>query len=195
MKVNPSRLARVSATRPTAIGRLLLLARRDFVVRVSRCMQARGLQEFPANFLTLLPDIDTEGTRSTELAQRAGISKQAVAKTIRLIEGAGLLLRTPDAEDGRAWLVRLSEKGLELLLQTHRAIDEVEREYERMLGVRGMQAFRAALHQLAYGEPPQAPVLRRAKRAAEPAKGRAPQRKTGRAASPSQARRPRKEHP
>ena len=73
---------------------------------------------------------DTEGTRSTELARRAAISKQAAGKTLRELEDAGLLERAPDERDGRATLVRLTGKGLELLVETHRAVEQVEREYD-----------------------------------------------------------------
>jgi DNA-binding MarR family transcriptional regulator len=165
MSVNRARLAKLAATRPTAVGRLLLLARKDFLARVAQRMRLRGTTEPPAAFVTLLPYIDTEGTRSSELALRAGISKQAAGKTIKQYEDAGLLQRSADSLDGRASLVRLTESGLDLLLQTHRAVHEVEREYERMLGKDGMETLRATLQMLAYGvsDAPYGPRGRRPK--------------------------------
>ena len=149
MPIDKRRLSKLAETRSTAIGRLLLRARLDFVNRSVRILRERGVPEFPASFLTLLPYLDTEGTRSTELARRAAISKQAAGKTLRELEDAGLLERAPDERDGRATLVRLTDKGLELLVETHRAVEQVEREYERLLGAPTFATLRSALQVLA----------------------------------------------
>ncbi|MGE0808456.1 MAG: MarR family winged helix-turn-helix transcriptional regulator [Burkholderiaceae bacterium] len=150
MPIDKRRIAKLAASRPSAIGRLLLRARLDFVARATLLLQRRGVPAYPASFLTLLPHIDTDHTRSTELARRAGISKQAASKTIKELEEAGLLERLPDDQDGRAFLVRLTEQGLELLLETHRAVDQIERDYERLLGKTKMATLRSALQTLAY---------------------------------------------
>ena len=71
MPIDKRRLSKLAEARSTAIGRLLLRARLDFVNRSVRILHERGVPEFPASFLTLLPHLDTEGTRSTELARRA----------------------------------------------------------------------------------------------------------------------------
>jgi len=145
MPIHEKQIARLAETRRTAIGRLLLMVRRDFVKRVVKRSREIGLVEFPDNLITLIPYIETEGTRNTELARRAGISKQAVAKTIKICETMGFLERAPDPVDGRATLIRLSPQGLEILVGMHRAIREVNRDYESLLGKDGMANFRGAL--------------------------------------------------
>lgn len=175
MPIDKRRLARLAETRTTAIGRLLLRARLDFVNRSVRILRERGVPEFPASFLTLLPHLDTEGTRSTELARRAAISKQAAGKTLRELEDAGLLERTPDERDGRAMIVRLTDKGLELLVETHRAVEQVEREYERLLGASTLGTLRNALQVLAGAASP-SPEPPRRSRAPSPPPPRRPAR-------------------
>jgi len=130
---------------------LLLLARRDFVSRLAARMEGggEGMQSsLPGS--NLLPFIDLEGTRSSELARRVGISKQAVAKAIKELEDAGLVIRLEDEVDGRAFLVSFSEAGLEYLLRIHEAIDAVEQEYEELIGVGEMKRLRQALSTIAY---------------------------------------------
>lgn len=98
----------------------------------------------------LLQYVDLEGTRSIELARRLGISKQAVGKTIKELEEKGLLKRVADCADGRAFLVSFTEAGIEFLLEGHRAIKQIEREYEDQLGAETMTTMRAALGAIAY---------------------------------------------
>jgi DNA-binding MarR family transcriptional regulator len=148
--ISQKKLHVLRETRKYGTGRLLLLARRDFVARVGRRMQTRGLASMPESWRAMLPFIDLDGTRSTLLALRAGVSKQAVGKIVRELEEHGLLTRSPDPTDGRSFLVQFTELGLERLLQTHVIIDEIEREYERLVGARAMQTFRRCLRVIAY---------------------------------------------
>ncbi len=135
--------------RVDGIGRLLLLARRDFLARIERKVREGGHDVMPDSWHAMLPFIDLEGTRSSQLAQRAGISKQAVGKIVRELEAQQLLKRAPDPEDGRSFLVQFTERGIERLQLVHRLIEQIEREYEAMLGVQQMHALRRSLRRIA----------------------------------------------
>jgi DNA-binding MarR family transcriptional regulator len=144
-----NRLQALQASRRHGIGRLLLLGRRDFLQRLGGKMndsetilQARG---------RLLPYIDIEGTRSVDLARRMGLSKQAVGKLVRELEEDGLLYREVDGADGRAFLVKFTDAGVEYLTRLHRCIAQIEREYERLVGAERMAVVREALSLIAYG--------------------------------------------
>ncbi len=150
--ISTQKLDELHNARRFGIGRLLLLARRDFVNRLAAKLQQHGPDGSQASLLgsSLLPFIDLEGTRSTELARRVGISKQAVAKAIKELEDAGLVVRLQDEIDGRAFLVSFSEAGLEYLLRIHEAIDAIEQEYEQLVGAGEMKRLRQALSEIAY---------------------------------------------
>jgi DNA-binding MarR family transcriptional regulator len=143
-------LQALQASRRHGFGRLLLLARRDFLRRLAikmhgpseTVMQARG---------RLLPYIDVEGTRSVDLARRMGVTKQAVGKLVRDLEQDGLLYREQDDADGRAFLVKFTDAGLEYLTRMHKCIAQIEREYERVIGAERMDVVRDALSLIAYG--------------------------------------------
>ncbi len=144
-------LQRLQASRRYGIGRLLLLARRDFLARLAdrmngeheAAMQARG---------RLLPYVDIAGTRSVDLAHRMDVTKQAVGRLVKELEDEGLLYREPDGADGRAFLVKFTEAGLEYLTQLHKNILKIERDYERMVGRERMNLVREALGLIAYGD-------------------------------------------
>lgn len=128
----------------------MLLARQDFLSRLSQKLDRTGSKPLSGSTGALLPFIDLEGTRSTELARRIGISKQAVGKAIRELEEGGLLKRVADGADGRAYLVSFTQSGVDYLLEMHRAITQIEREYESLVGAGEMNRVRAALGSIAY---------------------------------------------
>ncbi len=147
----PSRqqLQVLQTSRRYGIGRLLLLGRRDFLERLGARMggseavvQARG---------RVLPYIDVDGTRSVDLARRMGLSKQAVGKLVRELEEDGLLYREAVGADRRAFLVKFTDDGLEYLGRLHQCIQQIEREYELLVGARRMKSVREALSLIAYG--------------------------------------------
>src|SRR5215216_6612738 len=53
------------------------------------------------------------GSRLTELAEQAQLTKQAVGEVVADLERMGYVKRLPDPEDGRAKLITLTGRGLE----------------------------------------------------------------------------------
>jgi len=150
--ISKEKLSELQHSRKHGIGRLLLLARRDFAKRLAWRMREQGDPRLSASRSAILPYIDLEGTRSTEVARRMGISKQAVAKAVKELEEDGLLARAPDAADGRAFLITFTEEGVEFLLRIHANILAIEGEYQQIAGAAGMQVLRKVLNDIAYGQ-------------------------------------------
>lgn len=65
------------------------------------------------------------GATASQIGERLGVSKQAAAKTISLLESAGYVQRFGDASDGRRKLVRPTALGRELLHESAKAFDEI----------------------------------------------------------------------
>jgi DNA-binding MarR family transcriptional regulator len=72
-----------------------------------------GFDVTPA-FASLLLLLDATGARPTTLAQRAGITKQAVSQLVREMEARDYVEQVPDPTDTRAKIVRLTENGVAL---------------------------------------------------------------------------------
>lgn len=144
-------LQALQASRRHGIGRLLLLARRDFLARLVERMKADDDAVTQARG-RLLPYIDVAGTRSVDLARRMGVTKQAVGRLVKELEEEGLLYREPDGADGRAFLVKFTEDGLAYLTRMHKCILQIERDYERIAGRERMAQVREVLGLIAYGQ-------------------------------------------
>ncbi|WP_051237415.1 MarR family winged helix-turn-helix transcriptional regulator [Ottowia thiooxydans] len=156
-----NQLQTLQAARRQGIGRLLLLARRDFLDRLADRMANDAFVMSHANEHKavmsqasgrLLPFIDLDGTRSVDLARRMGVSKQAIGRLVKELEEAGLLHREPDGADKRAFLVKFTEPGLDYLRCMHASIQRIEDEYTEIVGAERMQSLRESLSQIAYGE-------------------------------------------
>lgn len=74
------------------------------------------------------------GLRLTELAERAGVSKQAMGKLVDELEAIGYLERTPDPADGRAKMVRFSRAGRRLLRDCAEIVDDIWAQYAGLVG-------------------------------------------------------------
>lgn len=101
--------------------------------------------------------IGPDGTRLTDLAEQAQISKQTATALVDKLEQAGLVERTPDPTDGRARLVRLSVKGKEALPIARAEEQRIEAEWTAHLGKRRMAQLREALTMLREITDPYAP--------------------------------------
>jgi DNA-binding MarR family transcriptional regulator len=87
--------------------------------RVIRRLRAEPGPAMPQ--LTVLGRLDRHGPASvSELAAGERMRPQSMAQTVRELEGAGLVARRPDPDDGRRALVELTDTGLHAL-RTSRA--------------------------------------------------------------------------
>lgn len=104
-----------------------------------------GLATLRPAHTALLPHIDLEGTRQTELARRLGVTKQAVLPLIDELERMGVVERGVDPKDGRARLVRFTSRGREGLLHGLGVLRALEASLDRELGPGSMDRLRAEL--------------------------------------------------
>ena len=131
-----------------AISGLLIEAFRSLESEIGPALQDRGAFELtPAQARALLL-VERTGTRLTELARRAGVTKQAMMQLVDDLQTTGCVRRTPDPEDSRAKVVRLTAKGLRQRARARKAIQAVESRLKRQLGPRRFEAFRTTLEEL-----------------------------------------------
>lgn len=93
----------------------------------------------------LLAQISLAGISQSLLAERIGLTKQAVQQGLDQLESAGLVRRDPDPVDRRAKYVVLTEAGLYALEARREAEKEVERLWRDRLGKKGLNRLRKAL--------------------------------------------------
>ena len=137
------------AARDASTGELLLRAAR--LLDEAALARLRAIPDAPPvrpAHTRLFPHLDFEGVRATELANRLGISKQAVGQLLGDLIEWGMVEQIPDPRDGRARLVRYTDEGARALIQGLGLLTDIEAEVTRRLGAEGMATFRLGLQTL-----------------------------------------------
>lgn len=137
----------------TALPRLLLEGHRALATEVGEALTERGFSEVRPGHLAVFLNIDRRaGTRLTELARRARMSKQGMMLLVDDLEERGYVRRVPDPDDGRAKVVRLTARGRRCAAEARRAVSAVESRARRQLGDRRFEILRESLEELVGGE-------------------------------------------
>lgn len=134
--------------RQTNIGRFFLRAHRDFSERAVEKLRALGHDGLSLAHTNLLMHLDTQGTRLSVLAERAGITKQAMGNLAGELEGRGYIERQLDPSDKRAVLVSFTPQGWQFLQHAHQVKLEIEQEYRSLLGDHNFALLRQLLETL-----------------------------------------------
>ena len=71
----------------------------------------RGLGLHPGQELLLMQLLDRDGQTQSELLEAVGLDHSTVSKSLRRMQGAGLLTREPTESDRRVMRVSLTDKG------------------------------------------------------------------------------------
>lgn len=128
---------------------LLWLPFHAFIAEIHAALAAAGYPDIHPAHGTVFRLLDAEGTRLTDLAERAQTTKQAIAYSVDALEARGYLERVPDPSDGRARLIRLTRRGEELTRVTEGIIDRVEARWAVRFGADRLQRLRGLLRALA----------------------------------------------
>jgi DNA-binding MarR family transcriptional regulator len=90
-------------------------------------------------------NIQPEGSRLTYLAERANMTKQSVGEVTTELERLGYVERVPDPNDGRAKIIRLTERGRAAQSLGLGIIEQIEQDWAERYGVDRVAALRDAL--------------------------------------------------
>lgn len=126
------------------VGVLFFVAHRAVEQRVIERVQAAGHRVTQAQG-RVAARIAPEGTRLTELAAAAQVTKQTAGFLVDQLERQGLVERVPDPRDGRARLVRVAERGAQAVALTVPVVAEVEAQWRAHLGEQRWTQLRDAL--------------------------------------------------
>jgi len=127
---------------------LSLMATNDRVPLSLANLAARG--HLTASHVHITRHLALEGSRLTDLAMRAGVSKQAMGKLVGQCEAWGLVLREADVRDARARRIVFTPTGLAWLQAFEEAVAQTEAELRTAVGAEvatvvalGLEAYAA----------------------------------------------------
>jgi len=116
------------------VARGLLTATRAHAAAVVARLGRRGYVNFPFASASLLWLLDEGGTRSTTLAQRAGVTKQAMSQQVKQMEREGYLEQVPDTADTRAKVIRMTPRGESVKVACAEVRDELNQAIANLIG-------------------------------------------------------------
>jgi DNA-binding MarR family transcriptional regulator len=129
-------------------GLLLFIAHRAMENRIFAALAQAGFDDFTLAQARVMQRIGPDGTRLTQLADAAQVTKQTAGHLVDQLERTGYVRRTPDPTDARARLVRLAERGIAAQPVAAAVLAEVEDEWRAHLGGRRWRQLREALTSL-----------------------------------------------
>ena len=95
----------------------------------------RGHPAVRPSHAVVFMNLDPDGTKMVTLAQRAGITRQAMSKLIHDLQASGYVEVRPDPDDGRATRVLLTGRGIAFCAEVGNVISELEQRWRQLLGV------------------------------------------------------------
>jgi DNA-binding MarR family transcriptional regulator len=105
----------------------------------------RGFGEVRTAHSAVFQHLDETGTTVSALAERAQVTKQAMAELVGYLEARGYVTRVPDPSDGRAKLVLPTPRGREAVAVAQELVPELEVRIAALLGSERVADLRADL--------------------------------------------------
>jgi len=127
---------------------LLAEAAEELTNQLVERLAAAGYEDIRPAHRWVFAYIDPDGTRVTELAERAHMSHPSMSELVSGLVASGYVERVPDPSDGRARLVRLSRAGRRLQRRALEEIADIESAWLHRLGPRLARELPAALADL-----------------------------------------------
>lgn len=131
------------------IGALLAIPTQVIGRRVAAALVERGFTDYRPTYQPIFQWCRPEGSRLTELAERAGVTKQSMGELIDVLEQRGYVERVPDPTDGRAILIRRTPRGWEVNRIARQVVEQIQQEWVQALGQERFTALLDTLRQLA----------------------------------------------
>ena len=133
---------------PRSTFELLFRAARLVNERAIARIQRAGASNLRLAHTGLFPHITDAGIRQTELADKLGVTKQAIGPLVDDLERDGVVERIPDPADARAKLVRWTAKGRRALREGLGVLAQLEAELAEEVGPRKLAALADTLEAL-----------------------------------------------
>lgn len=130
------------------LGLLMFVGYRSMESRVLGALHESGFQDMSAAKARVFERIGAQGTRLTDLAEQAQVTKQTAGSLVDQLEQAGYVERRPDPSDARARLICIAERGLAAVQVAAGVVAQVEEEWTQHLGERDTRHLRRILTRL-----------------------------------------------
>lgn len=101
----------------------------------------------PAQSVVLVP-LAAGGLHASDLADRLGVTRQAVAQAVTALQRHRYVTRVPDPADARAQIIELTPRGRQVLRIMRSSAIDLEKRWHQILGQRRLAELRRTLQLL-----------------------------------------------
>jgi DNA-binding MarR family transcriptional regulator len=133
------------------LGILLYVTYRALEQRAYDAVVAAGIADITPAQARIAARIGPHGTRVSDLAEQARVTKQSAGFLVEQLEAAGYVDRVPDPADGRARLVRLTSRADGVVAAANAEVERVLAEWTEHVGatrIREMHETLIALREI-----------------------------------------------
>jgi DNA-binding MarR family transcriptional regulator len=130
------------------IGALLRVPGQAIQRRIIQELNAAGFDDLRVPHMPVLQFPGPDGVRPSTLAERAGMSKQAMNQLLRSLEGLGYLVRADAPDHGRARIVRFTKRGHAVYTAMIEILKNIERDWSTELGAKRFAELKELLFQV-----------------------------------------------
>ena len=116
--------------------------------RIADGLIEAGFDDIRPAHTQVFQHIKAEGSRLSELAERAQMTKQSMGYLVDYLEEHGYVERRADPTDRRASLIFLTDRGWAEVREALSIIAAIEQEWARRLGKQRMEKLRELLSEL-----------------------------------------------
>ena len=132
-------------TKDMLIGALLRVPAEAIHRRIIHDLNAAGFNELSLPYMALFRFPGPDGVRPSVLAERAGMSKQAMNRLLGSLEDMGYLVRSDAPDEGRARIVYFTKRGHAAYARALEVLRDIEHEWRAELGTKDFAQLKELL--------------------------------------------------
>jgi DNA-binding MarR family transcriptional regulator len=132
---------------------LITAAGQRLSAELDASLRSAGFADLRASHAPIFMAIEPDGSRMTDVANRAKMTKQAAGELTRYLTQHGYLTVRQDPHDRRVRLVSLTPQGWEAIAVGEQVIAAFDQWLERVIGAEEVAGLRRTLTRIANTEP------------------------------------------
>lgn len=130
---------------------LLGTLNRAWTARFMTELKNGGFLDVTPAFAAIMPLIDPQGTRQSDMARKSGLTKQAIGQLIKELVARGYAEISVDPHDSRARLVTFTPRGLALRKRGFIVKESLSRQMTAAVPTSELDALATSLRKLLSG--------------------------------------------